>query len=149
MSKILKYIGNLNSTGFLGAYNMGVWGVSVSHGRSYQDGLSVSGTATTEILAFSSTGNEDTQNYVKFYDTPNLWGYLGKITRNRSEDRNFCPDPQNPSTSHALYSKSSGARGFIDNEIKKKASMAEFSRTMEDRYRAVDSFGGHHIAEPT
>lgn len=63
--------------GFLGAYNMGVWGVSVSGKRSLEQGLLVSGQVLQGTPGYTpqSPTNPPAQNFVAYYDTPNLWGY--------------------------------------------------------------------------
>jgi hypothetical protein len=64
-------------SGFLGAYNMGVWGLSVSGKTPLEQGLLVSG----EVLAraprwtIESESHPRAENFVRFYDTPSLWGY--------------------------------------------------------------------------
>lgn len=64
-------------SGFLGAYNMGVWGVSISDKPPLEQGLLVSGEVLENVPTFthSSKDNPKAQNYVKYYDTPNLWGF--------------------------------------------------------------------------
>ncbi|MBL4637423.1 MAG: hypothetical protein JKY56_26440 [Kofleriaceae bacterium] len=59
---------------FLGAYNMGVWGVSVSNKGPLTDGLSACGDLLRGNPKFSGGA---VQNWVKYYDTPNLWGFGG------------------------------------------------------------------------
>ncbi len=79
MTKIESYMTALLSSGvsahsgFLGAYNMGLWGVSVSGKAELTPGLLASGTLLRTKPQFNGGGNA--QNYVKFYDTPNLWGF--------------------------------------------------------------------------
>lgn len=64
-------------SGFLGAYNMGVWGVSVSGKPSLEQGLLAGGVfrLTTPRWTELSKTNPPAQNFVKFYDTPNIWGF--------------------------------------------------------------------------
>jgi len=64
-------------SGFLGAYNMGVWGVSVSGKAALQPGLATGGTVRTSKPRFTipSPNNPRAQNYVAYYDTPSLWGF--------------------------------------------------------------------------
>ncbi|MBK9258719.1 MAG: hypothetical protein IPM54_02660 [Polyangiaceae bacterium] len=63
--------------GFLGAYNMGVWGVSVSGKPPLEQGLLASGNVLENVPRWTkaSKDNPRAENYVKFYDTPSLWGF--------------------------------------------------------------------------
>jgi hypothetical protein len=76
MGKLLE-ASSLPDSGYLGAYNMGVWGVSVSGRPPLEDGLSTSGKVLTEKPKFTpeTRDNPCARNFVKFHDTPNIWGY--------------------------------------------------------------------------
>ena len=64
-------------SGFLGAYNMGVWGVSVSGKPPLTPGLLESGDVMKQAPQFTKETSENpkAKNFVAFYDTPNIWGY--------------------------------------------------------------------------
>lgn len=63
-------------SGFLGAYNMGVWGYSISGQPVVKQGLLASGHVLDMEPDFSSSSHAViAQNFVKYYDTPHLWGY--------------------------------------------------------------------------
>lgn len=63
--------------GFLGAYNMGLFGLSESGKPPMQQGLLASGTTLRRVPQFTSEtiDNPRAANFVKYYDTPSLWGF--------------------------------------------------------------------------
>ena len=83
LTKIERYMSALWQTGtapydgFLGAYNLGVWGVSVSGKPALEQGLLVSGRILTRMpqWTLATLRNPRAENYVKWYDTPAIWGF--------------------------------------------------------------------------
>lgn len=83
LTKIERYMSALWQTGtapydgFLGAYNLGVWGVSVSGKPALEQGLLVSGSVLTRQPQWTmgTVRNPRAENYVKWYDTPAIWGF--------------------------------------------------------------------------
>ena len=70
--------GDLESdSGFLGAYNMGVFGLSVSGKARLREGLVGAGVVLTSKPGWTdeSEDNPPAENYVAWYDTPRIWGY--------------------------------------------------------------------------
>jgi hypothetical protein len=80
-TRLEQYMNQLLATGarpyagFLGAYNLGVWGLSVSDQRPFEQGLVVSGAVLEKAPRTLAAGAELARNEVRFYDTPNLWGF--------------------------------------------------------------------------
>ena len=83
LTKVERYMSALWQTGttpydgFLGAYNLGVWGVSVSGKAALEQGLLVSGSVLTRTpqWTMATVRNPRAENFVKWYDTPSLWGF--------------------------------------------------------------------------
>lgn len=83
MSRIMDYVSKMLQShgaaspyrGILGAYNMGLWGVSESGQSAPIEGTLCTGTAVTQMPVFRGGDGPAAENYVKFYDTPNLWGF--------------------------------------------------------------------------
>ena len=82
LTKVERYMSALWQTGttpydgFLGAYNLGV-GVSVSGKAALEQGLLVSGSVPTRTpqWTMATVRNPRAENFVKWYDTPSLWGF--------------------------------------------------------------------------
>ena len=67
-------------SGFIGAYNMGLFGLSVSGNAPLEQGLLASGRLMRRKPRWTDVGpdNPAARNYVKYIDTPRLWGFGDK-----------------------------------------------------------------------
>ena len=93
MTRIMDYVGEMlrdyrtgdEYGGFLGAYNMGLWGVSVTGERQFIQGTLCTGTPVDGLRKLASGRAPVATNHVKFYDTPNLWGFGDNVRGAPSE----------------------------------------------------------------
>lgn len=83
MTRIEEYMRELFSAdsevneyaGFLGAYNLGLWGVSISGRKPLEQGLVVSGGLLKRAPRYLRGNRKLATNHVRFYDAPGIWGF--------------------------------------------------------------------------
>jgi len=139
MDMLLEGEGNPYS-GFLGAYNMGVWGVSISDKPPLEQGLLVSGKVLEELPGFTkaSKDNPKAQNYVKYYDTPNLWGFGDNLSNWGYIDKEWAPTAIR---SYRLLDEESNDEPWSEiakiSKVQNEMDRVDAWSALVDRWRAV------------